>query len=118
MITKQYLTNEFRALGMQPGDTIFVHSAYSTLSRAEGGVDGGPQTVVDAILETVGAEGTLIMPTFNYDFLRGTPWDIRTTPSQMGVLTELVRNDPRASRTTASARRPSLASSASGTPRS
>ncbi len=98
MITKPFLIDEFRALGMQPGDTIFVHSAYSSLSRTEGGVDGGPQTVIDAILETVGPEGTLIMPTFNYDFLRGTPWDIRTTPSQMGVLTELVRSDPRARR--------------------
>lgn len=98
MITKPFLIDEFRALGMQPGDTIFVHSAYSSLGRAPGGVEGGPQTVVDAILETVGDKGTLIMPTFNYDFLRGTPWDIRTTPSQMGVLTELVRNDPRARR--------------------
>jgi aminopeptidase-like protein/aminoglycoside N3'-acetyltransferase len=98
MITKPYLIDEFRALGMAAGDTIFVHSAYSTLSRAPGGVEGGPQTVIDAILDVVGPEGTLIMPTFNYDFLRGTPWDIRTTPSQMGALTELVRSDPRAKR--------------------
>lgn len=98
MLTQSFLMDEFRALGIAPGDTIFVHSAYSTLSRVEGGVEGGPQTVIDAILELVGPQGTLIMPTFNYDFLRGTPWDIRTTPSQMGVLTEVVRNDPRAKR--------------------
>jgi aminopeptidase-like protein/aminoglycoside N3'-acetyltransferase len=98
MITKAFLIEEFRALGMAAGDTIFVHSAYSTLSRVPGGVDGGPQTVIDAILKVIGPKGTLIMPTFNYDFLRGTPWDIRTTPSQMGVLTEVVRNDPRARR--------------------
>ena len=98
MITKSFLVDEFRALGMAAGDTIFVHSAYSTLSRAPGGVEGGPQTVIDAILEVVGPAGTLIMPTFNYDFLRGTPWDVRTTPSQMGALTELVRTDPRAKR--------------------
>jgi len=98
MITKDYLMDEFRALGMEPGDTIFVHSAYSTLSRAPGGVEGGPGTVIDAILEVIGEDGTLIMPTFNYDFLKGVPWDIRTTPSQMGVLTELVRTDPRAKR--------------------
>lgn len=98
MITKNFLIEEFKALGITEGDTIFVHSAYSTLSRTPGGVEGGPQTVIDAILDLVGPEGTLIMPTFNYDFLRGTPWDIRTTPSQMGVLTELVRNDPRAKR--------------------
>ncbi len=98
MITKTHLMNEFRSLGMSAGDTIFVHSAYSSLGKAPGGVEGGPQTVINAILEVVGPQGTLIMPTFNYDFLRGTPWDIRTTPSQMGVLTELVRQDPRAKR--------------------
>jgi aminopeptidase-like protein/aminoglycoside N3'-acetyltransferase len=98
LITKQSLIADFSALGMQPGDTIFVHSAYSTLGRAPGGVEGGPQTVIDAILEVIGPAGTLIVPNFNYGFLRGSPWDIRTTPSQMGVLTELVRTDPRARR--------------------
>lgn len=98
MITKSFLMDEFSALGMQPGDTIFVHSSYSSLGKAPGGVEGGPQTVIDAILEMIGLEGTLIMPTFNYDFLRGTPWDMRTTPSQMGILTELVRQDKRAKR--------------------
>ncbi len=98
MLTQSFLADEFRSLGMTAGDTIFVHSAYSSLGRAPGGVEGGPQGVIDAILEVIGPSGTLIMPTFNYDFLRGTPWDMRTTPSQMGVLTELVRLDPRAKR--------------------
>jgi len=98
LLTLASLTTDFRALGMTAGDTIFVHSAYTTLSRAPGGVEGGPQTVIEAILSVIGPGGTLIMPTFNYDFLRGTPWDMRTSPSQMGVLTEVVRKDPRAKR--------------------
>ena len=98
MITKQTLMDDFYALGLSAGDTVFIHSSYSSLGKAPGGVEGGPQTVIAAILETIGNDGTLIMPTFNYDFLKGTPWDMRTTPSQMGVLTELVRLDPRAKR--------------------
>ncbi len=98
MITKQYLLDEFRAIGLETNDTVFIHSSYSSLGKAPGGVDGGPRTVIEAILEIISPLGTLIMPTFNYDFLKGTPWDIRTTPSQMGVLTELVRTDPRARR--------------------
>ena len=98
MITKKFLTDEFRSLGMESGDTIFVHSAYSSLGRSPGGVEGGPQTVIDAILDILGKDGTLIMPTFSYDFLKGVPWDIRSSPSQMGALTELVRLDPRAKR--------------------
>jgi aminopeptidase-like protein/aminoglycoside N3'-acetyltransferase len=98
MLTKQFLIDEFRSLKLSPGDTIFVHSAYSSLGRVPGGVEGGPQTVTDAILEVIGPDGTLIMPTFNYDFLKGVVWDMRTSPSQMGILTELMRQDLRARR--------------------
>lgn len=94
MLTFENLVKEFRELGVTKGDVLFIHSSYKSL----GGVDGGPQTVIDALLDVIGPEGTLIMPTFNYDFLKGVAWDFRTTPSQMGVLTELVRTDPRAKR--------------------
>ena len=43
MITNNFLMDEFRSLGMEAGDTIFVHSAYSSLGRVPGGVEGGPQ---------------------------------------------------------------------------
>lgn len=98
MLTKEKLIKEFQSLGINPSDTLFVHSAYSSLTKAPGGVQGGPATVIDALIEILGPEGTLIMPTFNYGFLRGETWDIRSTPSQMGILTELVRKDPRAKR--------------------
>ena len=94
MLTFEKLVEEFRELGVMEGDALFIHSSY----KAFGGVEGGPQTIIDALLDTIGPAGTLIMPTFNYDFLKGVSWDFRTTPSQMGVLTELLRNDPRAKR--------------------
>jgi len=94
MLTLESLTNAFRNLGVQAGDVLLVHSSYKSL----GEVDGGPQTVIDALLAALGPEGTLIMPTFNFDFNKGKPWDMRSTPSQMGILTEFVRKDPRAKR--------------------
>ena len=107
MLTFEKLVEEFRGLGVNEGDTLLVHSSYKSL----GEVDGGPQTVIralEAVLRlradehgtplSTGVEGTLIMPTFNFDFNKGQPWDVRTTPSKMGVLTELVRTDPRAKR--------------------
>jgi aminoglycoside 3-N-acetyltransferase len=81
---------------VEAGDTMLVHSSYKSF----GPVDGGPQTVIRALelaLDTDG-NGTLIMPTFNFDFNKGQAWDVRTTPSKMGVLTEIVRQDPRAKR--------------------
>ncbi len=94
MIGKSELIEGFQKAGVNPGDTLLVHSSYKSL----GGVDGGPQAVIDALLDVLSPEGTLIMPTFNFNFNKGEPWDVRTTPSQMGVLTELVRLDPRAKR--------------------
>ena len=94
MLDKATLVAEFQTLGIKQGDALFLHSSYKSF----GGVDGGPQTIIDVLLDVIGPDGTLIMPTFNYDFLKGVPWDIRTTPSQMGILTELVRLDPRAKR--------------------
>ena len=94
MLTLADLVREFQAIGITPSDTLLVHSSY----KAFGGVEGGPQTVVDALLAVLTPAGTLIMPTFNFDFCKGSPWNVRETPSQMGILTELVRKDPRACR--------------------
>jgi len=94
MLTLESLTSGFRELGVQSGDTLLVHSSYKSL----GEVDGGPQTVIDALLAALGPDGTLIMPTFNFDFNQGKPWDVRKTRSKMGALTEVVRMDPRAKR--------------------
>ena len=51
------------AVGLQRGDKIIVHSALSAFGR----VDGGPDAVVDLLLEQVGPEGTVVFPTFTGD---------------------------------------------------
>src|SRR6266498_4218902 len=94
MLTFEKLVEGFRELGVAMGDTLLVHSSYKSL----GPVDGGPQTVIRALEAALGAQGTLIMPTFNFDFNKGVPWDVRKTRSKMGALTEVVRVDPRAKR--------------------
>lgn len=96
MLTFEQLVDGFRNLGVMQGDTLLVHSSYKSF----GEVDGGPATVNRALEAALGTDkdGTLIMPTFNFDFNKGEAWDVRTTPSKMGVLTELVRKDPRAKR--------------------
>jgi aminoglycoside 3-N-acetyltransferase len=94
MLTFDDLVGGFHSMGVQPGDTLLVHSSYKSF----GPIEGGPQTVVNALEAALGPEGTLIMPTFNFDFNKGQSWDVRTTPSQMGVLTEIVRKDARAKR--------------------
>jgi aminoglycoside 3-N-acetyltransferase len=93
-LSERDLVESFQALGLRTADVALVHSSYKSL----GTVSGGPTTVVGALERTLGPAGTLIMPTFNFDFCGGKTFDIRHTPSQMGAITEVVRNDPRSRR--------------------
>jgi aminoglycoside 3-N-acetyltransferase len=52
------LVADLAALGVRPGMTLLVHSALSAL----GWVSGGPQAVVLALEQSLGPEGTLVMP--------------------------------------------------------
>lgn len=92
-ITRQELTQQLRQCGIQPGDSLLVHSSLSKI----GFVNGGALTVIEALKETIGPEGTLLMPTFpasgrNKDHLDANPvFDARLTPSAMGSITETFR---------------------------
>jgi aminoglycoside 3-N-acetyltransferase len=70
---------------VQRGDAVLVHSAYKSL----GPVKGGPRAVIDALRQALGPDGILTMATFNFGFCDGEPFEARTTPSRMGVLSEL-----------------------------
>jgi aminoglycoside 3-N-acetyltransferase len=100
LVTLPQLVEDFHALGLGRGDTVFVHSSLSAI----GNVVGGAATVVAALLDAVGPDGTLAVPTIPYRgsmraYLEARPlFDVRSTPSRMGAITEAVRRDPRALR--------------------
>lgn len=58
-LTQPELVRDLRALGLQTGDVVLVHTALSRI----GWVIGGAATVIEALLETVGAGGTVMVPT-------------------------------------------------------
>ncbi len=96
MLSRSDLVNGFRQSGIQPGATIMVHTSYKSL----GGVEGGAETVIDALLDLVGPEGTVLFPTFNFQsWTEFHYFDILETPSKMGIITELARLRPQALRT-------------------
>jgi aminoglycoside 3-N-acetyltransferase len=86
---KEQLIGQLKAMGIQPGDGVVVHSAYSTIGK----VVGGPDTVIDALLEAVGPEGHLMFPAFTFHVDFG-PYDPATTPTTMGILPETARKRP------------------------
>lgn len=79
-------------MGVASGDLIQVHSSLGSFGFVEGGADA----VVDALLELVGPGGTVMMPTFNHG--AETIFDVSTSPSYNGAITEALRRHPQAIR--------------------
>lgn len=87
-VTLADLVEGFRRVGVHPGDTVYCHSSLSRFGYVEGGAD----TVVDALLEAVGIEGPVAMPAGTYSLGKdGGVLDIRNTPSELGAITEAFR---------------------------
>ena len=59
-VPKEDIEKGLRSLGLGQGDTVEVHSSLSSL----GHVDGGPATVVDALMNVVGKAGGLVMSSY------------------------------------------------------
>jgi aminoglycoside 3-N-acetyltransferase len=80
-----------RAVGIGDGDVAMFHSSLSSM----GHVVGGPNTVIEGFLEAVGSAGTVCVPTLWW-FVADPPmrledWDIETSPSYPGAITEALR---------------------------
>lgn len=114
-VTKANLITDLKTLGLKPGDLVLVHSSLSAL----GWVSGGPVAVIEALIETIGSNGTIAMPAHSSqvtdpefwgappvpegwpEIIRDTmpAFDPRTTPTrQMGQIAELFRTWPGAMR--------------------
>lgn len=60
MITRESLVEDLKSIGIKAGDMLLVKASY----RSVGKVEGGPKTLVDAILDVVGSEGTVVTVAF------------------------------------------------------
>lgn len=115
ILTKENLIKQLEDCGLAEGQTISVHTSLKNL----GFVVGGAETLVRSLLELVGKEGTLMMPSQtwkNLDPSTGVHWeepaewwpiirehwpayDKEITPAiGMGVVAEMFRKWPGAQR--------------------
>lgn len=115
LVLKEDILSALAQVGVRPGQSIMVHTSLSRL----GYVLGGPQVVIEALVETVGPEGTLMMPTQswrNLDPESGVHWDVPqewwpairenwpaydkaiTPTNTMGAVAEMFRSWPGAMR--------------------
>ena len=86
-LTKEDFKRAFAELGLPKGAIVMVHSSLSRFGYVEGGAD----TVIDALLESIGEEGTLVMPALSFSWLGNPPFVKERTPSRVGAITEAFR---------------------------
>jgi aminoglycoside 3-N-acetyltransferase len=78
-LTRSDIVRGLRKIGLEEGDRVLVHSSLAAL----GHVDGGADSVIDALLETVGPEGLVVVPTFG-----GAPFDRKKSATTLGIIAD------------------------------
>lgn len=87
------LLQAIRKLGVAPGDAVMLHSAFEPHHGFRGTIDG----LIDVFVEAIGPNGHLLMVSLPYRssslaYLQsGRRFDVRRTPSMMGMVSEIFR---------------------------
>ena len=81
----------FSDLPIKSGDVIFVSSDITRIAFDchRRGIDFSADLLIDEIIDMIEDDGTLIFPTFNWDFCRGQTFDYHNTISKVGTLTNV-----------------------------
>ena len=87
-VSKDEIIAGLKRVGLKAGCGVMVHSSLKAFGR---GVRA--RTIIEALMEVVTPEGTIMMPSFNHGaaFKKGKPgyFDPLTTPTTNGVIPEL-----------------------------
>jgi aminoglycoside 3-N-acetyltransferase len=98
-ISSADLAASLSALGIKAPAALMVHSDIRACLRVEGASPADKlRTIVRALHEVVG-DGVLMMPTFTYSACNGQVFDVQSSPSTVGALTEYFRGLPGVRRT-------------------
>ncbi|MEX2394088.1 MAG: AAC(3) family N-acetyltransferase [Actinomycetota bacterium] len=60
MTSRADVVAQLHSLGVQPGSVLLVHTSFSAIRP----IDGGPNGFIDALLEALGPDGTLVAPSW------------------------------------------------------
>jgi aminoglycoside 3-N-acetyltransferase len=75
-VTPERITAALRALGVEAGDVLLVHSSLSAI----GWVPGGAQGVVEGLRDAVEPDGTVVVPTHSPDLSAPSGWENPPVP--------------------------------------
>ena len=83
-------------LRIDSGDLLLVGSdvLQLALSARHAGDKFDPNQFIDDLLAALGPSGTLLLPTFNFDFCSGQTYDVRNSSTAMGTLPRICLQRP------------------------
>ncbi|SDL86666.1 aminoglycoside N(3)-acetyltransferase [Sediminibacillus halophilus] len=76
--TRSSLHYQFKELGLKEGMVVIVHSSLRSL----GWVCGGPTAVIQALMDSVGKEGTIVMPAQTAENSDPSAWEMPPVPKE------------------------------------
>ena len=89
MNSYEIIKNDLIKLGVKKGDVIMLHSSLSSMKY----VDGGANTLIQALLDVLTPSGTLLLPSFTYiEVTKTLVFDINNSKVCVGVIPETFRN--------------------------
>jgi aminoglycoside 3-N-acetyltransferase len=86
------LVSDLHTVGVREGGILLVHASFKSLGQVPGGVE----SVIRGLLSAIGPEGTLLLPALSYETVtpKNPVFDIKTTPSCVGIIPEFFRLRP------------------------
>lgn len=91
-VTKNLIIEDLKRIGIEDGDHVAVALSFKSV----GHVEGGPEIFIDALLEVVGPNGTIMMNTHTHGFPLSRVasdyiFDHKLTPAWTGLVPETMR---------------------------
>lgn len=92
-VSRSAIENALARAGITSGDIVMVHSRLFTVGKIPPGVerDEVSGAFLTALEQAVGPDGLVVVPTFTLSVCETGVFDVSSTPSEMGALTEYAR---------------------------
>jgi aminoglycoside 3-N-acetyltransferase len=92
---EKIIKKALKKIGIEKGDIILVHSNVTPALKLSNSNswENALSLLKKCFLNVLGPTGTLIVPTFNYDFCKGKPYSHEKSMSQIGMFTNYILLD-------------------------
>lgn len=95
-LTRERLALDLSALGLRRDQDVLIHATFSAL----GPIENGPAGVLNAIRDVIGPNATILAPAYPMSgtmhewMTNPAPFDVKTSKSCMGAISEYMRSLP------------------------